>query len=125
MNALLLLIAIVPHETIASERVDLIEVNHFFDGCGRQAFDQAIFWDWCPGDCRFHVRDWRMLKKPSQCPRFDHGTEDAFMLWQDGEVLREVRANNYRESWTQHDPELDERRIIPQERRRGLKQRFP
>ena len=37
-----------------------------------------------------------------------------------GEVLRTVTAKSFRETWTQHDPELAERDYLPKERRRDF-----
>ena len=51
-----------PLEDLARDRVDLIEVNHFYDEQGRLVFDQIIFYDWSPMQCRYQVRDWRLLK---------------------------------------------------------------
>lgn len=137
MNALLLLLlGIVPHEAVISERCDVIELNHFYDDCGKHVLDQVIFWDWYPGDCRFHVRDWRMVKQlvsrpePGVMPhytgmnwRFRKDLDrDCWVAYgRDGKETREVRSGVMRESWEQYDPELAEREIIPKERRRGLK----
>ncbi len=43
------------------------------------------------------------------------------MIWNDGEILRHIRAASFRETWTQHDPELLEREYLPKEERRELK----
>ena len=50
-----------PAKTAAVDEVDLVEINHFFDEQGRLVFDQVIFYDWCPEDSRYQVRDWRLL----------------------------------------------------------------
>jgi hypothetical protein len=107
-------------EVVVAERVDLIEVNHFYDHCGRLVLDQVIFYDWCDRDCRFQVRAWRLLKQAVQVPheRTAHG--DFVTIWQDGDVLRKVATPSFQESWTQHDPEQLERRLLPQTNRREL-----
>jgi hypothetical protein len=109
-----------PQEDIAVETVDLIEVNHFYDDQGRLVFDQCIFYDWSSPDGRYMVRAWRLVKNPSQLPQRDwmHGGHTA--IWQDGEVLRKVRAGSMRETFTQYDPELVEREYLPKELRRDL-----
>ena len=83
-------------------------------------FDQVIFYDWCNQQCRYHVRAWRLLKKPAQIPsrNWQHG--DFVAIWQDNETLRRVRAQSLRQSWTQHDPELAEREYLPKEKRADL-----
>lgn len=110
-----------PPEHVASDHVDLIEVNHFYDEHGKLVFDQVIFYDWCPQQCRFNVRAWRLLKNPTQIPvkNWEHG--DYVAVWHDGELLREVRADAMRESWTQYDPELVEREYLPKEKRQELR----
>ena len=124
-----MLLAIVPQESVVVESVDVIEVNHLYDGCGDLVFTQVIFWDFDWRLCRLQVCAWRMVKHDSQLPRFqrriDHGLEDAFTLWKDGEVVREVRAKAVRETWTQYDPELLERELLPPEARRGLRPSGP
>ena len=52
-----------PVEDSLCEKVDLIEVNHFYDEQGKLVLDQLIFYDWSPADGRFQVRAWRLLKK--------------------------------------------------------------
>ena len=117
-----LLLTTIPIDATALDSVDVLEVNHFHDDCGRHVFSQVIAWDFDYRACRFVCRDWRMIRCQHQRIQFDHGREDAFMLWQDGDVTREVRAGSVRESWTQTDPELLDRDLLPKERRRLLHQ---
>lgn len=122
-----ILIATIPTGPVIQDRVDVIELNHFYDDYGQHVFDQLIFWDFNWRRSRMEVRAWRMVKKKHQLPRIDHGREDVFSLWSDGEVMREVRAPILRESWEQYDPELVNREMVPKERRRELTPRegFP
>jgi hypothetical protein len=101
--------------------VDLIEINHFYDDHGRLVFDQIIYYDWSPAESRYHVRAWRLLKQKAQIPHrnWEHG--DYVAVWHDGDLLRKVRAQSIRESWTQYDPELAEREFLPKEKRRELR----
>lgn len=110
-----------PQEDVSRDRVDLVEVNHFYDDSGRHVFDQVIFYDWSPLDCRHLVRAWRMVKNPAQLPKRNWADDTYTATWNDGEVLREVRAATMRESWTQYDPELLERDYLPKEKRRELR----
>ena len=110
-----------PTEDVASDEVDLIEVNHFFDEQGRLVFDQVIFYDWSPAESRFNVRAWRLLKSPAQIPRRNWKQGDFSTIWHDGDVLRSVRARGIHETWTQYDPELLEREFLPKEKRRDLR----
>jgi hypothetical protein len=62
-----------------------------------------------------------MVKNPAQLPQRDWREGGYQSVWQDGEVLRRVRAESMRETWTQYDPELIEREYLPRERRRELR----
>jgi hypothetical protein len=42
----ILLLLVVPRETVICEQVDLVEKNSFYDENGRLVFDQIIFYDW-------------------------------------------------------------------------------
>lgn len=121
MVALLLAaIATVPHDFVARDTVDVLELNHFYDENGRPVFDQIIFWDWSPEECRFQVRAWRLLRSPWQIPFYDHRRGQFITIWLDGDSLRRVAADSFRETWTQVDPEMAERASLPRESRREL-----
>jgi len=109
-----------PDEPIATDHVDLIEINHFYDENGKLVFDQLLFYDWSPKDSRFQVRAWRLLKKKSQMPRRDWQRGGYQTTWHDGDLLRHVRAKSVRETWTQYDPELIERSNLAKDKRREL-----
>jgi hypothetical protein len=116
----LLLIAILPRlDRPVTERVDLVEVNHDFDDAGRFKLDQVIFYEWTGS--RYDVIAWRLMKSPRQLPVRDWENGGYSCLWYDGEVLRSIWAASIRETWTQSDPEVDERAFLPKERRRELK----
>lgn len=70
---------------------------------------------------RTNVRAWRLVKSPSQIPERDWGGRGYLASWTDGKLNRHVVAADYRETWTQYDPELAEREILPKERRRPLR----
>lgn len=96
------------------DRVDLIELNHVYDGCGKAIFTQAIFYS--GGE----VAAWRLVKSESHRPERDWRTGEWVMRWTDGERLRIVRSEDFRESFSQYDIEMDERTRFPVELRRGL-----
>lgn len=114
------LVGLDPVEGMIHERVDLVELNHCYDEAGKHAFDQVIFYEWSPGRQVYQVLAWRMVKHSSQVPQRDARRDDFVATWQDGPVLRRVRATTFRETWTQHDPELTARATLPKENRRGL-----
>ncbi len=105
------------------ERVDLIELNHFYDDLGRHAFDQVIFYEWSPDFRRFHVIAWSLVegdlqRLPSRVP----GSDDTRVQWfdRDARVNRQVQAKLYRETWSQQDPERANKRLIDEKYRLSL-----
>lgn len=119
-----LLLAILPQgRDVLRERVDVAEVNHYYDGCGKLIFDQIIYYDWSDPDARYNVRAWRLIKHPSQVPCRDWQNGGYSSLWQDGDVYRQVQSESFRETWGQYDPEVAERDIVPRENRRELRLR--
>ena len=114
----LLLLSVVPYNDVARERVDVLEVNHFYDEQGRLVFDQLIGYDWSPDEARDQIRDWRLIKHQSWVPVYNHRTKYHEVMTMDGELIRVIRATMIRESWTQYDPELLERDFLPKEHRK-------
>lgn len=122
---------------VIREGVDIVELNHFYDEHGRLVFDQVIFYDWDAE--RPQIREWRLAKDHGSMPARDwfrkFESQSSILLsgepaagegswvcrWQDGGALRAVYATSYKETWTQYDPELVEREILPKEKRRALK----
>jgi len=122
--AVCLAFGLTPVEHTTRDSVDLVEINHFHDEKGRLVFDQIIFYDWCPVQCRYQVRDWRLLKNAAQIPVRDWRTGEYVAIWhdfKDKNTLRTIHTKTVRESWTQYDPELVEREFLAQEDRRELR----
>lgn len=118
-TALALILGVLPQTPIAQDRVAVIELNHVYDFEGKYVLGQFVFYGWRGEE--LHVRAWRLLKDHEQTrPRRDFVRGDWVLLWTDGNVLREVRAASYRESWTQHDRERTERDRLPMEDRHAL-----
>jgi hypothetical protein len=117
---LLLLFSIVPVELTAREHFDLVELNHFYDENGKLVFDQAIWYRWCCDMERYQVVAWRLVKNDQPAYARDWEGGGYIATWNDGEVMRRVRADSFRESWTQFDPELAEREYLPKEKRPEL-----
>lgn len=122
MTLALLLLSILPHETVVREQVDLVELNHkYSDETGDLCLEQIIYYEWKNG--RYQVVSWRMLKSPLMIPYRDHSHGGYTAVWVDDQnTLRVLRADAFRETFTSHDPELLERTVLPSELRRGLKQ---
>lgn len=118
----LALMAACPNETALVDRVDLIEINHFYDSQGHHVFDQVIFYDWSQADSRFQVRAWRLLKSNQQLPRMNWQSGRYEVNWRDMNHFRRITANQRHETFTQYDPEILERNMFPTEHRRELAQ---
>jgi hypothetical protein len=110
-----------PVNGVTRDRVDLVEVNHYYDELGRLVFDQVIYYDWSVKQSRFNVRAWRLVKKPAQIPHRNWNSEGGYVsVWHDGGILRRVHAKSLKESWTQYDPEMSERKYLTKDQRRDL-----
>lgn len=116
MNGFLL--CMVPVIGPVEDTVDTMEVNHYYDSQGSEVFTQVIFWEWC--DDEFRVVAWRLQKHTSQIPLRDYSAGGWVAIWYDGDTFRRVRSKVFRETWTQHDRELEQRHILPADMRRGL-----
>ena len=114
------LFAAAPQDFATAEEVDLIEVNHYYDENGAHLLDQILFYEWDGRESRYQVRAWRLLKSPHQYPRPEIDGEGYETTWREGATTRVVRSSKFRETWTQYDPELLERRNLPREERREL-----
>ncbi|QEG39793.1 hypothetical protein [Roseimaritima ulvae] len=108
-------------ETVVQQRVDLIELNHFIDDSGRHVFDQIVFYDWSDVHKRYHVRAWRLVKSPTQLPVRHWNPTSYRCVWHDDGVLREVWAPLFRESWSQRDPERENRKLLAEDQRLELR----
>jgi len=140
---LLLLIAL--QSRLLTDQVDVIEVNHFCDAEAKLVFDQVIFWRWNPWESHYRVVAFRILKdvrgksdKPdddSRLPpwigghaspdkRWDRGGQWVSHWWDElDKVYRMVTAPSFRETWTQYDPEVEDRQWLAMGNRAGLRKR--
>ena len=100
------------------DNVTCIEVNHHCRCDGKELIHQAIFWELRNGV--WMVRDWRLLKRPEQYPRKDPRTGLYYMRWFDRDDYREVRTRTFVETWSEFDPEMQARAVMPQKLRRKL-----
>lgn len=114
---------VVPGSVVASQRVDLIELNHFVDQDGREVFRQVLFYDWSHAHRRYIVRAWRLVKSDAQLPRRRWSPPLYQCVWHDDGILRDVTAPSFRETWTQQDPERQNRKIVPENQRIPLVRR--
>lgn len=125
-----LLLALIPQGDIVADDVDLIELNHYYDGCGQPIFSQFIFWDWHPRLGTHVVRAWTMadttrtangvLVCRGNTPLIGNRPVPTAAGWRliytdraTGHTLRQITARAFRETWTQHDPEVTDRDRLP------------
>lgn len=112
-----------PPEDIVRDRVDLVEVNHFFDEAGNPKFDQVIYYRWSKERGRYDVVDYKQLSCRNQIPVRIGKLDGYLAIWHDKTdhyVLRAVHSRAMIETWTQHDPEMVERKYLPKDRRAEL-----
>lgn len=132
---------------IAYQSFDLVELNHFYDGDGKLVFDQLIFYRWqkysidaeelistgIPGldpikkqikdsGYRYQVMAWKLVNNKSMLDSLhkDINTGLYSMSWNDGDTFRVIKFPAFKESWTQHDPEIEERKFLDKDLRPDL-----
>jgi hypothetical protein len=109
----LLALCHVPFAEPVRDRVDGIERNVMYDLDGRLVFQQLIFSDY--DGAAFRVVAWRLDKG-----EFLFTENPPAVIWVDENRLRHVTAKSWRATWTQHDPETEQRDFLPVAERRGL-----
>jgi len=124
----ILLLAIAATSSSFIEYVDLIELNHFHDHRGRLVYDQVIFYERTPTTGRFQVRSWCLAndEQPNRRP-VKNETSGLYQVdWfdTDQQTLRKITSRLYRESWSQVDPERENKKVHPDGLRVGLVKRI-
>ena len=96
-----------------AQHCDLIELNHFHDQRGCRVYSQVILWGINPANGKFVVRAWYLVHDDdTRWPtKADSGLHEA--RWDGNRVVSRM----FRESWTQRDPELDNRNVWDVEER--------
>jgi hypothetical protein len=106
-------LSLVPVETIADDRLDVVHHNCHYAEDGRLLIEQVWWEEWRSENSQHAIIGWRLDKPHS--PRSPIPLRNAVSgqwesIWLDGDVLRRVRARSFRQSWTQgRDPELADR----------------
>ena len=104
----LLLLLLLPFSSQPVNRVDVIELNHFYDSrTGQEVFKQWLFWDLRDGE--WELIDWRLCKG-------EEVTNNLLLI--DGKV---VKAGRVTETWNDWDRELAAREKTPKEKRKGIR----
>jgi hypothetical protein len=105
------------HEIV---EVDRIELNHYHDSRdGRCIFTQVILWNWYDDIGAFHCVAWRIPHTNLRFPRYSSACRAYIVPWIDRATQRKftVRAFSYSETYTIFDPELADRKHIPEHAR--------
>lgn len=99
-----------------TESVEMVELNHHHDyQTGKHSYDQIIFYEWSHDYTRYHVIAWGIVEKPEHFPTKDpRGYKCDFKGYT-------VYATSFRESWTVVDPERQNKKLFPDERRLGFR----
>jgi hypothetical protein len=126
MNSLLaVLILGVGSRLIAFDHVDAIELNHFYDAKGRAIYDQVIFREWQRSTGRFHVRQWTLIDDRDPISKRPLKNEETGLYSveyhdTDAKTSRKVVSRVFKESWTQIDPEREDKKAFPESLRYSL-----
>jgi hypothetical protein len=110
-----------PHELQATGEAagttfDLVELNHYYKD-GKLDFDQIIFYDYSFQYRRWHVQGYLLVDgiEPVHPPyrvggKWKVRTSKGVVRW----------GRMFRETWTTHDPERENKRVFEEKYRRGL-----
>lgn len=111
-----LLLASLTSPFTRAEQADILELNHYYDLQGCHVYDQLIIWTRNPANGRFEVRAWTLCDSQGKYPV--RGPSGIYRVsWIDSNKPREVVSRQFRESWTQTDPERDDqKRLHPDDR---------
>jgi hypothetical protein len=91
------------HRTIEAS-CDVIELNHVYDARGCFVYRQVILWRFMPEDGNLHTFGWRLVKPDEDAI---HGSDGRWKVYGEGAI---VTAPTVRMSWSQCDPEMQDRR---------------
>jgi hypothetical protein len=117
IHAILLLSAL----TVGSFRdvpVDMIEHNHC-NVYGSSEYSQVILWEWCPLYRRYDVVGWFMVEDKRWSVTKYGDRSIVKLVTRDGSVLV-FSTSIMRETWTQVDPERENKKLRGETQRRKL-----
>jgi hypothetical protein len=104
------------------QNVDLIELNHYYDERGENAYDQIIFYRWSPDYRRYDVMAWLLADAMNKLPAKDFNREEYVVRWEDKgyQVHRVIRSKAFRETWSNQDPERAHKKLMDESLRIGF-----
>jgi hypothetical protein len=104
-----------PYQPQGCDRAELNQIYQHCDGEWEPRLCQWIFWDWSDRKKCFVVREWCMAKTGARPMRI--GGRWLLPLYDKGHGLRVISPRSYGQSWTDHDPEVENRDVLPQGKR--------
>ena len=110
---------------VLEEEVDLMELNHFYDDCGRHVYDQIIFYEWGADLREYHVRAWCLIscdEKGQNQIWHTHFDDRCHVRWfdRDQRQFRQIHSNYFRETWSNIDPERANKKKLDERLRTAL-----
>lgn len=125
-----------PPSGVTQENVDLAEYNNLYGPDGNAVIDQIILWNWDVSDKAYRCAGWAQV--PTKEKEVVHGkskfkdrepvggiygvkTEDGRYktIINTAGKTRIIYSDLFRETWTQNDPEMDDRAFLPKEKRQA------
>jgi hypothetical protein len=116
------LLAFLPLDEIILDSVDVVELNHVI--CPTNGNEQGAYWVWwrwqvVDGTADYYVADWRRY---SDVPRPKDGVQE---FWDSkAKVKRRIESKVFCETWTFYDRESEDRKRLPESRRRKLRSEY-
>lgn len=104
----------------AVEHVDCVEVNHFHDINGHQCYTQLIAWEWNEEESTHHVCSWKIIEANETLPTKQNSKWIARYHDRTEHLDRVLVTSYVKETWTQNDPERDDKETWPEAMRRRL-----
>lgn len=120
VGVLIFLPALLSDDSVRVARCDWIEVNQSVVPETGASFRQLIFWSWHRVHKCYHVRDWRILRDPSEEPVREYKPDRVSVTWVDAGVTYKVIASWSLETKTFYDPERIDRQSLDEVFRRPL-----
>lgn len=105
--------------------VELLHLNHYYDKSGKHVFDQTIIMEKDPSTGKMHTRAWLMAddsQETNRRPTKNGMTGQWEVYWYDHDkrVARKITSRAFHESWSQIDPEREDKKTWPEEWRAAL-----
>lgn len=120
-------------DSVITETVDAIECNHCYEEDGTLKFNQFIFYEFSHDYGRSHVMSWFMYHNDQHVNgvirpvvKYDPNSKEWTVKWRDrdGHITRIVKSKVFTETWTENDPERENKSLMPEKYRIGFKKQI-